>query len=184
MKGLVFTEFFEMVEDNLAPELVDQMIENANLPSNGAYTSVGNYDYREMVELVSQLSTLTDVPVPELLRTFGKHLFGRFATLYPQFFEGIDTTFDALESVDGHIHVEVRKLYPNADFPSLECNRPEPGRMVLLYRSERPFADFAEGLIIGCAKHFEEKIDIQQEYLSNGERKVVRFTLTQNENDQ
>jgi len=54
------------------------------------------------------------------------------------------------------IHVEVRKLYPDAELPTFTCDTSTPGRLTMLYRSSRPFADLAEGLIAGCIAHFCE----------------------------
>ena len=39
IKGLLFTELLEMVEDSFSPELADRIIEDADLPSGGVYTS-------------------------------------------------------------------------------------------------------------------------------------------------
>ena len=39
MKGIVFTEFLDMVEARFTPEVADRMITAAALPSDGAYTS-------------------------------------------------------------------------------------------------------------------------------------------------
>ncbi|MBT8311465.1 MAG: hypothetical protein HKP23_01335, partial [Flavobacteriaceae bacterium] len=39
MKGIVFTEFLEMVEDKFGLEVVDTIIEKAELPSEGVYTA-------------------------------------------------------------------------------------------------------------------------------------------------
>ena len=36
MKGIVFTEFLEMVEEKYGYEVVDQIIEESKLPSGGA----------------------------------------------------------------------------------------------------------------------------------------------------
>ena len=55
MKGIVFTEFLEMVEETFGLETVDTIIENSNLPSEGIYTSVGTYDFNEMVSLITAL---------------------------------------------------------------------------------------------------------------------------------
>jgi Haem-NO-binding len=44
MKGMVFTEFLELVERSWGEELVDELIESCELASGGAYTSVGTYD--------------------------------------------------------------------------------------------------------------------------------------------
>ena len=118
MKGVVFTEFLEMVEAKWSLEMVDQLIERAKPPSGGVYTAVGTYAPAEMVALVSALSEATDMPIPDLLKAFGGHLFGTFARNYPQFLEGRDTSFAFLESVESVIHVEVRKLYPDAELPS------------------------------------------------------------------
>ncbi|MEM7781652.1 MAG: heme NO-binding domain-containing protein, partial [Pseudomonadota bacterium] len=56
MKGLVFREFFDFVEDALGAAVVEDMIEMADVPSGAAYTVVGKYDWREMAALVSALS--------------------------------------------------------------------------------------------------------------------------------
>ena len=182
MKGIVFTEFLEMVEDLFSPEIADRIIETSDLQSGGVYTAVGTYDHNELVQLVTQLSTATGIAVPHLLHTFGKHLFGRFVVSYPQFFGGVGSAFAFLEHVEGYMHVEVRKLYPNADLPRFEYDTSEPRRLMMIYRSTRPFADLAEGLISGCIEHFGEQIDIQREDLSDGQGTCARFSLTKGVN--
>lgn len=178
MKGIVFTEFIEMVEAEFSPAVADRIITDAELPSGGVYTAVGTYDYREAVALVGALSRVSGQPVPDLLRAFGQYLLQRFVTLYPTFFERVDSTFAFLESVDRCIHVEVRKLYPDAETPQIETRVASPETLTLIYRSERGFHDLAEGLIRGCATHFGENLAIQKEDLSGGAGTCVQFTLS------
>ena len=178
MKGIVFTEFLEMVEDRFSPQVADRIIEASNLASGGAYTAVGTYDHHEIVQLVTELSNVTGIGVPDLLRAFGRHLFGRFVVGYPQLFAAATSAFAFLASVEGHIHVEVRKLYPDAELPTFKCDRSIPGRLTMLYQSKRPFGDLAEGLIMGCAEHFDEEVDIVREDLSDEHETRVRFVLT------
>jgi hypothetical protein len=178
MKGVVFTEFLEMVEDRFSPETADRIIETAELPSGGIYTTVGTYDHREMIQLVSRLSEETGMPATELVRSFGVHLFGRFHTMFPKYFENVTSAFDFLQRVDHYIHVEVAKLYPDAELPSFECDASDPGRLHLTYRSSRPFAALAEGLIRGCIAHYGEAVDIGIEDLSDGTGRAARFVLT------
>ncbi len=181
MKGIVFTEFLELVESAFSFEIADQIVEESDLQSGGAYTSVGTYDYQELVQLVIKLSEKTETDIPVLLRIFGKHLFGRFVDGYPSFFENVDSMFSFLENVEDYVHVEVRKLYPDAELPTFECERPDSEKLIMVYQSRRALHDFAEGLIVGCADHFAEKVDIQKEDLSNGEGTKVRFILTKQE---
>ncbi|MFK7794974.1 MAG: heme NO-binding domain-containing protein [Gammaproteobacteria bacterium] len=55
MKGVVFTKFFDMVEDRFGYQVVDNIINNSNVKSGGAYTSVGTYDHLELLSLVGSL---------------------------------------------------------------------------------------------------------------------------------
>jgi hypothetical protein len=179
MKGIVFTEFLEMVESKFSPELADSIIEGAELSSGGAYTTVGTYDHSEMIKLVTCLSKETGISTSELMRSFGVYMFERFYVLFPQYFSGIDSSFRFLELIEDYIHVEVRKLYPEAELPSFECDTSEPGRLRLTYQSTRPFAPLAEGLIRGCIAHFRDAAHIQVEDLSSGRGTAARFLVTQ-----
>ena len=75
MKGIVFTEFLEMVESKFGYEMVDEMLTQNDLPSGGVYTAIGTYDHSEIVALVGYLHQKSQVPVATLLYTFGQHLF-------------------------------------------------------------------------------------------------------------
>lgn len=89
MKGIIFTELVEMVEATFSPELMDELMEEADLPSKGIYTSVGTYDHTEILTLVTLLSEKVNVPVVDLVKAFGQHLAGRFVLQYPMFFERV-----------------------------------------------------------------------------------------------
>ncbi|MEZ5935858.1 MAG: heme NO-binding domain-containing protein [Alphaproteobacteria bacterium] len=166
MKGVVFTEFLEMVEDYFSPDVADSIIEASDLPSGGAYTAVGTYDHAEIVTLVQNLSAETGLGLDLLLRSFGKHLFARFVQGYPAFFEGKRDAFHFLQSVEDHIHVEVRKLYPDAELPSVAASLEGPNHLKIVYRSDRNMGDLAHGLIEGCVQHFAEPIEIQRSHVA------------------
>jgi hypothetical protein len=81
MKGVVFTELIEMVEEAYSPHVADRMISSAELASGGIYMAVGTYDHREMVQLVTHLSRLTGVEASVLLQKYGQFLFQKFVVL-------------------------------------------------------------------------------------------------------
>lgn len=177
MKGIVFSEFIEMVEDVFSPEIADQIIMDCDLDSEGAYTSVGTYDHKEILKLVTRLSELTDTSVPELVKAFGKHLLGRFHQMYPVFFQGINNSFDFLSTIEEHVHVEVLKLYNDAELPTFKTESPDPNTFIMIYQSKRPLADLALGLIMGTIDYYQENISIEVTDLSNGQGNHSRFTL-------
>jgi hypothetical protein len=178
MKGLIFTEFLEMVESKFSPDMLDRLLDNADLPSGGAYTAVGTYDHAEMIELVTCLSRESGISAHDLISSFGTYLFGRFHQTFPMYFAGVRTTFDFLRQVQDYIHVEVHKLYPDAELPSFAHETPAPDRFDLVYHSSRPFSVLAEGLIKGCIAHFGEPIDLAVEDLSGGMGTSARFLLS------
>lgn len=181
MKGIVFTEFLELIEEEFSQEVADDIVDESDLRSGGAYTAVGTYDHGELVALVGKLSEKTGIPLSDLIGTFGRYLFTRFYALYPVFFEGVTGCFDFLETIENHVHVEVRKLYPDAELPTFQTERLGPDSLVMIYASRRPFADLAHALIEGAVAHWGEDISIEREDLSGSDNSRpasnARFTL-------
>jgi hypothetical protein len=178
MKGLVFTEFLEMVEQTFSAEMVDDIIDASDLASGGAYTSVGTYPHSEIVTLVQNLSKQTGSSVPDLIKAFGHYLFGRFVVLYPQFFAASPDAFDFLDSIENYVHVEVRKLYPDAELPTFDTIREGTHKLIMIYRSKHPFATLAEGLIEGCLAHYQVNADIVPVDCSANQGTHVEFHIT------
>ena len=168
MKGVVFTEFLDMVGAKFSPDMADDIIEDAKPASGGAYTAVGTYDHGEMVAMVVALSRRSNIPVPQLLHAFGQHLFGRFVELYPGFFTGIASALDFLERIENVIHVEVLKLYPDAELPKFEIRREDADSMIMVYRSPRGMGDLAAGLIDGCIAHYGQPVSIDRTTTHDG----------------
>ncbi|WP_349742173.1 heme NO-binding domain-containing protein [Roseateles cavernae] len=177
MKGVVFTEFLGFVAARYGNDAVDDLIDGADLPSGGAYTTVGTYSHAEMVSLCNGLAARTGLPVPELMRDFGIHLSGSFGRAYPAFFARCGGFFDFLESIEAHIHVEVRKLYPDAELPSFEVRSREPVRLVLDYRSPRRMNALAEGLILGSARQFGVAVQVRSLPIEGGNGEGTRFVI-------
>lgn len=177
MKGIVFVELVAMADETFGEEVVDRVIAAADLPSGGAFTSVGNYPCEELMTLVRGFSTHSGIPGAELQRLFGHWMLHSFDRHYPQFFEGRGGSLDMLEAIEGEIHVEVRKLYPDADLPSFETTRHGPRSLDMTYRSPRPLADFCQGLIEACAQRFGETARISRTDLGDEERTVASFQV-------
>ena len=178
MKGVVFTEFLDMVADRFSPDMVEDIIDDAELRSGGAYTAVGTYPHEEMVAMVVALSQRSGVAVPALLKVFGEHLFGRFVQAYPSFFKPGVGAFEFLAGIEDIIHAEVLKLYPDAQLPRFQVEHHDTERLVLIYQSPRHFEDLAEGLIHGCLAHFGEPLVVARSLIDCDGGRQERFVLT------
>lgn len=180
MKGMIFNEFFEMVDEVFSPEMTEKIIDQAKLPNHGAYTDTGTYDHHDIVRLVTQLSAETGISIPELEQTYGKYLFKKLWVRYSDVIKPSNNVLDFLKSVDAHVHVEVLKLYPDAELPRFECTDIARNKMKMIYRSNHPFQDLAVGLIQGAADHFKQKIHIASTLLpaTTDKKFNVEFTIT------
>jgi len=178
MKGMMFSEFVEWVERTWSEDVADDMIEGTPLRSGGAYTAVGTYPHDELVALVVTLSGLVDRDVPSIVRHFGRDLFERLVRVHPDTLAQAPDAFTLLGRLEGHIHPEVRKLYPGAEVPSFDAT-PSDRSLDLVYRSPRGFADLAEGLIEGCSAWYDEPMTIHREELDDGSTRfhIVRRAL-------
>jgi|TARA_R110002050_G_scaffold51969_1_gene119045 heme-NO-binding protein len=176
MKGIIFTEFLEMVEEKFDYQMVDSIITDAQDPLDGAYTSVNTYDHAQLVNLVIALHKRSGIPLPDLLRTYGEYLFGGLAKNYPNLLKDIKDPFDMLLNIEILIHTEVRKLYPEANPPKFTGTRIDDKTIELVYNSHRSMGDVAEGLIIGCGKHFGVNYKVEQT-ASDNNGQTVNFRI-------
>ena len=81
-----------------------------------------------------------------------------------------------LQSVDQEIHVEVLKLYPDAELPSFRTELLEENVLQMDYRSDRAMGALAHGLIEACGEHYQENFEIEyQPQTEDG--KHVRFII-------
>ena len=178
MLGVVFTELMEMVEDKFGEEVMEDILDDIELESGGAYTAIGSYSHQEIVQIVVALSKKTKLPVDDLVVAFGQHLLGIFVEKYPGFFAEVKDSFSFLSSVDQYIHKEVLKLYPNAELPKFETTLIDDHILEMTYSSVRPFSNLAKGLIEGTLQYFEEEATIDMTDLSTEEKNIVQFTIT------
>lgn len=178
MKGMIFTELLDMVEDGLGLAMKDRVLQRARPASGGSYTAVGDYNVDELLGLVKALAAETGQPEEDLLESFGAHMFGHFTRHHGRFFSGTQSCFDFLCHVDDYVHVEVRKLYPHAELPGFTYPHRDDSRLVMEYQSPRPLSAFATGLVRAAIAYFAEPVHLTVEDLSAGAGTAARYTLT------
>lgn len=175
MKGLLFTQLLEMVEQEYGYDLVDTLLLTTDLPSGGIYTPAGTYSPLEMNRLLTNLTQCINITRVNLLQNYGRFMFRMFVVNYRHFIHSAPDAFSFLASVDA-IHCEVKKLYPEAELPSISTIQPDQQTLQLLYHSPHKLADVAYGLIEGTLAHYQEKATIVQRVL-NDDASRVEFTI-------
>jgi len=163
MKGVLFTEFQNLIEAEFGLEVLDQVIEKAlpALSTNGAYTSVGTYPHTELLALLDALVSLVDAELDGMLLAYAYRLMDAFEASYPEFFESHTELFSFLLKVESQMHAGIRKLYPDANPPTLEVERKTEDSLRLVYRSHRPLSVVVIPLLHAAARRYEAPISVE-----------------------
>jgi len=177
LKGIIFTEFLAFAEDRHGDDFVDDLIYHAKLPGKGVYTSVGTYEFSELARLLGLYCQFTESRAPDVLRLFGKYLVGAFYKKWPDIFARYGGTIELLNQVEDNIHVEVKKLYPDAQLPTFRTIEIGKNSIVMDYASCRALSDLATGLISGVADHYQENAEILTESVDSADIPTVRFRV-------
>ena len=161
MKGIVFNILNEMVEEKFGFEAWEGLLEATGL--DGIFVATETFPDEDLFKLVAAAETATGIPAETLVRSFGEYMVPQFARHYPVFFENQSNLKHFLLTVDEVIHVEVRKLFPDAGLPKFDYVDREDNQLTMLYRSPRKLCVLAEGLITGSAAHFGQQIDLSHD---------------------
>ena len=177
MKGIVFTNLNDLVEEAFGLEVWDKVLTNAKPASGGIYTSADNYDDAELFNIVGEISKITGTKIEDLVFLFGEYLLSQFAKSYPAFFNNCSAK-EFLKKVDEVVHVEVRKLYKDVGLPKFTYEDNAEDELVMLYESPRKLCHLAKGLISGTAKHYGIEIHNNETKCLHSGDELCRFELS------
>lgn len=179
MKGIVFTEFLDLVEERFGLEMVDAIISQSKLESKGVYTSIGTYSFSELLQLLQNLKIQTGISIDNLLLIYGEHFFSVIETNYKDLLSSYNDPIEMLASIENHIHVEVRKIYTDAELPTFIIKEKTKKTLILIYKSSRSMHHFGLGLMNKTFEHFNSKATIILEKIKK-DGTEVKFIITKN----
>lgn len=160
MQGIIFNVLADFVIENHGMEVWNDIIEKSAVPSGGSYTSGATYADDEVVALALTIADRLGVSVTDALRAFGEYLFPQLMSRGPVQVQEYNGLSDLLINLDNTVHSEVKRVSPEAYLPffvfKLASNRGH-----LVYKSKRKMCAVAEGLLLGAAKFYNEKIEYE-----------------------
>ena len=120
---------------------------------------------------------LTRLPAEELMRAFGSHVFARLIDAHEHARALADKGMRPfLFGVQKEIHDALTPLYDTAD-PPVVLAEENNGRLVITYRSHRPFAAVAHGLLEGCCAYFGEDYEVRANPVAGSSGHAASFEL-------
>jgi len=106
---MILTECLELVKSKFGLKIVQRIIDEFELDTDGFYASVGKYDHKSLYKMVGRLSKIKGIPVPESLTLYVEYFFHSLTKDYPRFMEK-SILFGFLEDIEKRIHPKILKL--------------------------------------------------------------------------
>ena len=181
MKGIVYTLFQDMVEDEFGLDVWEHLIEHSSLGSEGIYTSVKTYPDEEMVQLITQLAAHTGTPAPDLIEYFGHYLLPSLMGTLPVTINRYSDLWSFMSAIDDVIHMEVQKLSPDALTPEIKVVEYLGDHMDVSYKSPRKLCFLAIGLIKQAGIHFNTPVDVAHKQCMHNDHDHCVLSITLSE---
>ena len=177
MKGVVFNMLEEFVVENAGEEVFEEILDTCEFINVEPFVGPGTYPDEDLNELVSKTIAKLDIPLPDALRAFGKFAFPKLTEKVPDWLVNHAHPKDFLLTLENIVHVEVRKLYKDADPPRFSFADPGPDELVINYQSGRRLYDFMDGLIEGVGDHFDTAIEYTREITAENGEEYCQYHL-------
>jgi len=162
MKGIIFNLLEGFVVENYGDQTYDKLIGSCSLKTKGEFVGPGSYPDEDLLEIVTQAAKMKDVAPGALIEAFGKFCFPKLAERFPQFVKPYSNPKDFLKTIHSVIHVEVKKLYKDAETPEFSYMEPSPTELIMVYKSKRKFCALVDGLLNGVSEYFKWPISFHQ----------------------
>ncbi len=177
MHGLIFAELKKYSETKLGANGWHTLLKEAGLPGK-LYLTVESYPDADVLALLGAASRITGSQTGAILEDFGEFITPDLMAMYAAFVPKDWTTLDFLENVERTIHRTVRMRNPGAEPPRIQSRRSQPNQITITYSSERRLCALARGLARGVAKHYGQRVSIDEPecMMSGAEECKIRVT--------
>ncbi|MCY4644069.1 MAG: heme NO-binding domain-containing protein [Bacteriovoracales bacterium] len=160
MKGIIFNILEEFVDRSYGEGSFDKLVDEALGDSSEVFVSPETYPDEKLFSLLDKIVEIRKVDLDDVLKSFGRYMFGKLARKYPLFVQPYDNPKDFIKTVNDIIHIEVKKIFLESEPPIFLCVKESGNNMTIRYESKRNLSSLAEGLLNGVADYYKKPIRI------------------------
>jgi hypothetical protein len=189
VKGIVFTEFLDLVEEKFGLEMVDKIISQSSLESEGIYTSIGTYSFYEMLQLLNSLNKYKGLSIINLLRVYAKQIFSVMHLIYPEMLTRYKDPIEMIAAMNHHIE----KIFTEKDalpierigeksfsgLPQFIVKEKTEYSLIINYKSDRSMHYFWLGFMHEIFEYFNATATIVLEKIKK-DGTEIKFIINKN----
>lgn len=156
---MVFNIAEKYIIEHYGEDTFDDILDVCELETKEPFVGPGTYPDADLIEIVIKSSAKLGMSVPDFLKELGRYSFGKLRDRHPEFVTPFNHPKPFLKTVEGVIHVEVKKLIQGVSLPTFQYQDPAEDELIITYYSKRKLYPFMEGLINGVADHFNTSVE-------------------------
>lgn len=179
MKGYIFTEFLEMVEEQFGLIMMDKIIMATQLESEGVYTSVGSYNQKELFQLINNLSNELNEETKTIMKITGERLYNTYINSFNKRLLSLEFQFSFIERLENYLRDETRKIFNNKEIFNTELVPSENALIITFECNESEVVSLIEGIINGCISASGESVHVKSENVIFNNNLTTRLTIQQ-----
>lgn len=160
MKGVVFNIFEDFITKTFDLGTYNKVLDESDM-GDQVFVGPESYEDTKFLSLVGSAVKLSGLDLDVAVKAFGKFAFGRLATKLSYITDDYTDPKQLLLDLDSIIHVEVKKLYPDAETPDFNPIL-EGDKVILNYTSKRNLCVFLEGLLEGMAEFYKVEVEVEK----------------------
>jgi predicted hydrocarbon binding protein len=161
MHGLIFVELKKFVVTGFGADAWKDLIGKTG-EDHRIYLPSRTYPDAEMLALVAAACALSGRKADDLLEAFGAFIVPDLVGMYKAHIDRKWSALDLIENTEGTMHRVVRRVNRGAAPPELTVRRTGSNDAVITYTSARKLCALAKGIVRGIAKHYEERVTIEE----------------------
>lgn len=161
MHGLIFVELKKFVSSGFGTDAWKDLLGKTG-DEHRIYLPSRDYPDAEMVALVRAARALTGKSDSDILVAFGEFIVPDLLQMYRAHIDRKWRTPDLIENTEATIHRVVRRANQGAAPPELKVRRTSSSDVEIVYNSERRLCALARGIVRGIAKHYGERVTIDE----------------------
>jgi Haem-NO-binding len=161
MHGLIFVELKKFVVAGFGADAWRDLIGKTG-EEHRIYLPSRAYPDAEMLALVAAACALSGKKADDLLEAFGAFIVPDLVGMYRAHIDRKWSALDLIENTEVTMHRVVRRVNRGAAPPVLKVRRMGSSEVIITYTSERKLCALAKGIVRGIAKHYEERVTIEE----------------------
>ena len=159
MKGIIFNIAENYIIEKHGYETLKEIVTACSLETKEPFVGPNTYPDADLLEIVGKAVDILKTDLASFLKSLGHYSFRQLSDRHPNFVEGYTHPKDFLLTVEGVIHMEVRKLYEESKLPTFQYQDLGENELIITYFSERKLYPFVDGLIDGVVDYFGYKAE-------------------------